>query len=57
MVDVKLEQKFSKPVTREILGENPITSGMLVMKRGMRLSIQPVTQEEWQAVLSIARKI
>lgn len=54
MVDVKLIQKFSEPVTREQLQEDPVTSGMLVMKRGMRLSIQPVTEEEWNAVLKLA---
>ena len=53
MVDVKLEQKFSEPITRDMLSKNPVTSKMLVMKRGMRLSIQPVTEEEWTAVLSI----
>ena len=54
MVDVKLIQKFSAPVTREILAEDSVTSKMLVMKRGMRLSIQPVTAEEWQAVHRLA---
>ncbi|MBS0207079.1 MAG: EVE domain-containing protein [Planctomycetes bacterium] len=54
MVDVKLVQKFAEPVTREQLQQDPVTSGMLVMKRGMRLSIQPVTEAEWQAVLKLA---
>ena len=50
MVDVKLVQKFDQPVTRQMLAEDETTSKMLVMKRGMRLSIQPVTPEEWEAV-------
>ena len=54
MVDVKLNQKFTEPVTREMLAEDKITSRMLVMKRGMRLSIQPVTAEEWKAVHRLA---
>lgn len=54
MVDVKLIRKFPKPVTREMLSEDKTTSKMLVMKRGMRLSIQPVTLEEWQAVHKLA---
>jgi predicted RNA-binding protein with PUA-like domain len=29
---------------------------MMVMKRGSRLSIQPVTPEEWHAVLQLAQK-
>ena len=55
MVDVKLLQKFAAPVTREQLQADPVTSGMLVMKRGMRLSIQPVTPAEWEAVLRLGR--
>lgn len=54
MVDVKLNKKFPTPVTRLDLEADPVTSKMLVMKRGMRLSIQPVTREEWQAVHRLA---
>ncbi|WP_373650022.1 EVE domain-containing protein [Schlesneria sp. DSM 10557] len=54
MVDVKLIQKFPQPVTRDMLAEDDTTSKMLVMKRGMRLSIQPVTREEWEAVHRLA---
>jgi predicted RNA-binding protein with PUA-like domain len=54
MVDVKLIQKFPEPITREILHADAVTSKMLVMKKGMRLSIQPVTAEEWQAVHRLA---
>lgn len=54
MVDMKLIQKFPEPITREMLIEDAVTAKMLVMKRGMRLSIQPVTPEEWQAVHRLA---
>lgn len=54
MVDVKLIQKFKEPVLRETLADDKVTSTMLVMKRGMRLSIQPVTKEEWQAIHRLA---
>lgn len=55
MVDVKLIQKFSEPITREMLAEDSTTAKMMVMKRGMRLSIQPVTVAEWKAVHHLAR--
>jgi predicted RNA-binding protein with PUA-like domain len=55
MVDVKLTQKFPEPITRELLANDPVTSKMLVLKRGMRLSIQPVTLEEWRAVHRLAK--
>ncbi len=54
MVDVKLIRKFEAPITRDRLNHDPITAGMLVMKRGMRLSIQPVTEAEWLAVLTLS---
>ncbi len=54
MVDIKLLQIFPQSVTRQQLQESPSTEGMLVLKRGMRLSIQPVTAAEWQAVHKLA---
>ena len=54
MVDVKLIKKFPEPITRAMLEADDVTSKMLVMKRGMRLSIQPTTLEEWQAVHRLA---
>ncbi len=54
MVDIKLLQIFPQSVTRQQLQETASTSGMQVLKRGMRLSIQPVTAAEWQAVHQLA---
>ena len=54
MVDVKLLQVFSKPVTRDDLKGCPALSDMMVLRRGARLSIQPVTAAEWQAVHRLA---
>lgn len=54
MVDVKFAQKFPGPLTRDDLKEDETTAGMMVLARGSRLSIQPVTEEEWQAVHRLA---
>lgn len=54
LVDVKLLAKFPEPVLRDQLAKDKITAGMAVMKRGMRLSIQPVTAVEWKAVHKLA---
>ncbi len=56
MVDVQLAERFETPVLREELAAHTSTTGMLVMKRGMRLSIQPVTAAEWNAVLKLAKR-
>lgn len=55
MVDVQLIQKFDTPVLREALAAHEVTAGMLVMKKGMRLSIQPVTAAEWKAIHQLAK--
>lgn len=54
MVDIKLLQIFPESVTRQQLQDSESTAGMLVLKKGMRLSIQPVTAAEWQAVHKLA---
>ena len=54
MVDVKLIARFAEPISREQLAADAVAAKMLVMKRGMRLSIQPVTEMEWQAVHQLA---
>ena len=54
MVDVRLIQKFPDPATREQLASSPATAGMMVLRRGARLSIQPVTADEWKAVHKLA---
>jgi predicted RNA-binding protein with PUA-like domain len=54
MVDVKLRRKFPAPVTRDMLLQAPELSKMMVLQRGSRLSIQPVTEAEWRAVHRLA---
>ena len=54
LVDVKLTAKFPRPVLRDDLAGDAATATMLVLKRGMRLSIQPVTPAEWKAVHRLA---
>ena len=54
MVDLRLLQVFPEPVTREMLRANAVTSEMMVLQRGSRLSIQPVTAAQWKAVHKLA---
>lgn len=54
MVDVRFVQKFDEPVTRDMLKDDETTAAMMVLKRGSRLSIQPVTPDEWKAVHKLA---
>ena len=55
MVDVKLKKKFADMVTLAQLKETPGLEGMMVCQKGSRLSIQPVTADEWRIVLRLSR--
>jgi predicted RNA-binding protein with PUA-like domain len=51
-VDVKLAKK-SRLLSLAEMRETPALASMAVLKRGNRLSITPVTAEEWKAVLAV----
>jgi predicted RNA-binding protein with PUA-like domain len=50
--NVKFVRKFKRTISLAELREAPGTSGMLVSRKGQRLSVMPVTDEEWAAVLA-----
>ena len=52
MVDIKAEQELARPVTLKEIKENPRLENMMLVRRGMRLSIQPVTEEEWEEIVA-----
>jgi len=54
MVDVQYLDALAHPLTREDLRRHPVLSQMEVLKRGNRLSVQPVTEKQWRAVLEIS---
>lgn len=53
MVDVTYVATLARPLTRELLRDHAVLAGMDVLKKGNRLSVQPVTVEQWQAVLEL----
>ena len=53
MVDIQYAADLDPPVTREDLKAHPLLEKMGVMKRGNRLSVMPVAENEWQAILKI----
>ena len=53
LVDVTFVQKFEKPVTREFMKGSGHFNDMALFKR-IRLSVQPVTKEEWFAIHELA---
>ena len=53
MVDVKFKKEFARLVTLDELRRTPGLEGMLVIKKGMRLSVQPVTPAEFAIVAKL----
>jgi predicted RNA-binding protein with PUA-like domain len=53
-VDVEAVRELPRFLPLAELRATPALSGMLLLRRGQRLSIQPVTPEEWLAVLALA---
>jgi predicted RNA-binding protein with PUA-like domain len=53
MVDVEFVRKLPSLVTLDALKGEPALDGMYVIRRGMRLSVQPVTPEHFALVLQM----
>lgn len=53
-VDVQAVAPLPQPLTRDFLQSHPLLCGMGVLRRGNRLSVQPVSAAEWQAVLTLS---
>lgn len=52
MVDIRYVKAFSRPVTRSELKAVPELANM-VLFRNSRLSVQPVSEEEWRLILRL----
>ncbi len=55
MVDVRLKRKFSRVITLEELRTHAQKQlkDMVLLRRGNRLSITPVSDEQWRFILSL----
>jgi predicted RNA-binding protein with PUA-like domain len=54
MVDIRFDQKFPRPVPLAELRKTAGLEKMMLLKKGMRLSIQPVSKEEFDIIVSLA---
>lgn len=55
MVDVEYVEAFQHPVTLAQMRAEPRLVGMALLRRGQRLSVQPVMPHEWKIVLELSR--
>ena len=52
-VDIAFVAAFAQPLTREQMKGVPELADMVLLQRGSRLSVQPVTAAEWRTVLRL----
>jgi predicted RNA-binding protein with PUA-like domain len=57
MVDVGYVGTFREPITLATLKQTAKLEKMLVIQRGSRLSVQPVTPEEWDVVMRLGKLV
>jgi predicted RNA-binding protein with PUA-like domain len=55
MVDVKFMRKLVRPVTLAEIKAHPDLEEMLLVRRGQRLSIMPVTAQQWRVILDLEK--
>ena len=57
MVDIGYVGVFAEPITLDLLKQTPGLEKMLVIQRGSRLSVQPVSRQEWDIVMGLGKLI
>lgn len=56
MVDVQFEEKFGQPIPLDELRNVKALEGMELLRKGSRLSVQPVTKQQFETVVKLAKK-
>ncbi len=52
-VDIAFERKLARAVTLPELRAQPALADMVLLRRGSRLSVQPVTPAEWKKIVAL----
>jgi predicted RNA-binding protein with PUA-like domain len=55
MVDIRLEMEFVEPISLSKLRTVSGLEKMMLLRKGMRLSIQPVTADEFDIIVSLGK--
>jgi len=53
MVDIKLVKKFKNPLTIDQIKSNPKLKKMRLIQKGNRLSVMPVTKDEFEEIIKM----
>ena len=55
-VDIAFDRKLPRPVTLPELRADPALGDMVLLQRGSRLSVQPVTAAEWKRIVALGER-
>ncbi|ACJ17962.1 EVE domain-containing protein [Coxiella burnetii] len=53
MVDIKFRKKFPQVISLQELRQNPKLKDLLILRKGNRLSITPVSKAHWDAIMKL----
>ena len=56
MVEIQAQRRLPRFISLNELKANPALADMQVIRRGQRLSVQPVTPQQWAEVLAMAER-
>ena len=56
VVDIRFVRKFAAPLSLNLLKEQASLQGMELLRKGSRLSVQPVSAAEWKEILQLASR-
>ncbi|MCS7486135.1 MULTISPECIES: EVE domain-containing protein [Marinomonas] len=56
MVDVEFVEKWPTILTLAELKQSPALADMLLTKKGSRLSVMPITESEWEYIVTLLKK-
>jgi predicted RNA-binding protein with PUA-like domain len=57
LVDVKFVEKFPRVITLEEMKNNPALEGLLLLRKGSRLSVIPVDEKHFKIILKSLKSI
>lgn len=55
MVDIAYVRRFQRPLTLDELRKEAKLKGMMLLQKGSRLSVQPVSSLEWQHIMNLEK--
>lgn len=56
MVDVEFVERFKEPVPLSLIKLDPAFSGMVLIQRGSRLSVQPVSESHFKRIVELGKR-